>query len=79
MKALVPVSKQARQGRVIVPRCQGWRRCRKERSAEEIILELLAESAGVREESLRHEQLTRGTGLADKTVKNDLTKLKANG
>jgi hypothetical protein len=52
---------------------------KKERSAQDIILGLLAESAGMGEESFPREHLTRGTGLADKTVRNNLTKLKAKG
>jgi len=49
------------------------------KSAQDIILELLAESAGIGEESLPRERLTKGTGLAAKTVNNNITKLKQKG
>jgi hypothetical protein len=52
---------------------------KKEGGAQEIILGLLAESAGVGDESLPRDRLVQGTGLSPKTVTNNLPKLKAMG
>ena len=49
------------------------------KSAQQLILELTAESYSLGEDSLPRDRLTQGTGLAAKTVVNNLTKLKKQG
>jgi predicted transcriptional regulator len=49
------------------------------KSAQEIILELAAESYSLGNETLPRSRLTMGTGLATKTVINNLAKLKQKG
>lgn len=49
------------------------------KGAQQVILELAAESYSLGEESLPRARLTQGTGLAAKTVTNNLAKLKQKG
>lgn len=49
------------------------------KSAQQIILELVAESYSLGNDSLPRAKLTMGTGLATKTVANNLAKMKTKG
>lgn len=49
------------------------------KSAQDTIFELVAESHGLRNDSLARDQLSKGTGIAAKTVANNLIKLKQKG